>query len=71
MKDFLRTFGKPSSSHTFGYDITTAQESLVVSILSLGTVFGQERAYQSMSMPLPSLQVHLLGLLLPISLVVG
>ena len=40
MKDWLRTFGKPSTTNSSGYAITTSQESLVVSILSAGTFFG-------------------------------
>ena len=43
MKDWLRTFGVPSTDlvrHPTGYAITSAQESLVVSILSAGTFFG-------------------------------
>jgi len=43
MKDWLRTFGAPNTDlvhHPTGYAITSAQESLVVSILSAGTFFG-------------------------------
>ena len=43
MKDWLRTFGGPSTDLTnnpTGYAVTTSQESLVVSILSAGTFFG-------------------------------
>jgi sugar porter (SP) family MFS transporter len=43
MKDWLRTFGAPTTDlthHKFGYAITSSQESLVVSILSAGTFFG-------------------------------
>jgi len=44
MKDWLRTFGRPTTDlqhHPTGYFITSAQESLVVSILSAGTFFGK------------------------------
>jgi SP family sugar:H+ symporter-like MFS transporter len=43
MKDWLRTFGKPTTdltNHPTGYHITSSQESLVVSILSAGTFCG-------------------------------
>lgn len=43
MKDWLRTFGAPTTDlvhHPTGYAITSGQESLVVSILSAGTFFG-------------------------------
>jgi MFS transporter, SP family, sugar:H+ symporter len=43
MPDWLRTFGHPvpvSSSFPDGYGISSAQRSLVVSILSAGTFFG-------------------------------
>lgn len=43
MKDFLRTFGAPApitSANPTGYNITNSQQSLVVSILSLGTFLG-------------------------------
>jgi len=39
-KDWLRTFGSPDSTAKLGYSITTSQQSLVVSILSVGTFFG-------------------------------
>ena len=44
MKDWLRTFGSPTTdlvTYPKGYYITSSQESLVVSILSAGTFFGQ------------------------------
>src|SRR6266403_1851584 len=43
MPDWLRTFGHPvpiSSTFPDGYGISSAQRSLVVSILSAGTFFG-------------------------------
>jgi SP family sugar:H+ symporter-like MFS transporter len=43
MPDWLRTFGHPvpvSSTFPDGYGISSAQRSLVVSILSVGTFFG-------------------------------
>ena len=40
MKDWLRTFGHPDPTTTTGYAISSSTESLVVSILSLGTFFG-------------------------------
>ncbi|KAG6900322.1 hypothetical protein C0993_012519 [Termitomyces sp. T159_Od127] len=40
MKDWLRTFGRPDPSAPSGYSISSANESLVVSILSAGTFFG-------------------------------
>jgi hypothetical protein len=43
MKDWLRTFGSPSTDldkHPTGYAITSSQESLIVSILSAGTFVG-------------------------------
>ncbi|KAG9030025.1 hypothetical protein FRB95_004612 [Tulasnella sp. JGI-2019a] len=40
MPDFLRTFGKPGLGTDGGYGLTTANESLIVSILSAGTFFG-------------------------------
>jgi len=43
MKAWLRQFGDPTTdlqNHPFGYAITSAEESLVVSILSAGTFFG-------------------------------
>ncbi|KAG5336721.1 hypothetical protein C0989_012003 [Termitomyces sp. Mn162] len=40
MKDWLRTFGYPDPSAPSGYSISSANESLVVSILSAGTFFG-------------------------------
>ncbi|EKM50437.1 uncharacterized protein PHACADRAFT_263731 [Phanerochaete carnosa HHB-10118-sp] len=43
MKDFLRLYGKPTTdfaNHPTGYAITSAQQSLVTSILSAGTFFG-------------------------------
>ena len=49
MKDFLRTFGEPVplTTNTSGYDISTSNESLVVSMLSAGTFFGQGQFYPS------------------------
>ena len=44
MKDWLRTFGSPTTdlvTYPKGYMITSSQESLVVSILSAGTFFGE------------------------------
>lgn len=44
MPDWLRTFGHPvpvSTSFPDGYGISSSQRSLVVSILSAGTFFGQ------------------------------
>ena len=44
MKDWLRLFGKPTTdlvNHPTGYAITSAQQSLVTSILSAGTFFGK------------------------------
>ncbi|CAL1715002.1 unnamed protein product [Somion occarium] len=43
MKDWLRLMGKPTNDlaqHPTGYMITSSQQSLVTSILSLGTFFG-------------------------------
>ncbi|KAG6887382.1 hypothetical protein C0992_012510 [Termitomyces sp. T32_za158] len=40
MKDWLRTFGHPDPNAPSGYTISSADESLVVSILSAGTFFG-------------------------------
>ena len=40
MHPWLREFGVPSSDHPSGYTITSSTESLVVSILSVGTFFG-------------------------------
>ncbi|KAI0628433.1 AmMst-1 [Trametes polyzona] len=40
MNDWIRTFGKPDSSSSIGYSVSTSRESLVVSILSAGTFFG-------------------------------
>jgi SP family sugar:H+ symporter-like MFS transporter len=42
MNDWLKTFGAPDPnfSGSLRYSITSAQESLVVSILSAGTFFG-------------------------------
>ena len=40
MKDWLRTFGHPDATATTGFAISSSTESLVVSILSLGTFFG-------------------------------
>ncbi|KAG6809742.1 hypothetical protein H0H92_014909 [Tricholoma furcatifolium] len=40
MKDWLRTFGFPDPSAPTGFNISSANESLVVSILSAGTFFG-------------------------------
>ncbi|KAH8116445.1 MFS monosaccharide transporter [Phellopilus nigrolimitatus] len=43
MKDWLRTFGFPTTdlvNHPTGFMISTAEQSLVVSILSVGTFFG-------------------------------
>ncbi|KAG6902331.1 hypothetical protein C0995_001368 [Termitomyces sp. Mi166 len=40
MKDWLRTFGHPDPNAPSGYTISSANESLVVSILSAGTFFG-------------------------------
>jgi len=39
-KDFLRTFGHVDSTTATGYALTSSQQSLVVSILSVGTFFG-------------------------------
>lgn len=44
MKDFLRLFGKPTddiANFPTGYRITSSQQSLVTSILSAGTFFGE------------------------------
>ena len=46
MKDFLRLFGSPTTNikdHPTGYMITSSQQSLVTSILSAGTFFGERR----------------------------
>ena len=46
MKDFLRLFGEPTTdltNHPTGYMITSSQQSLVTSILSAGTFFGECR----------------------------
>jgi len=45
MPDWLRTFGHPvpvSSTFPNGYGISSSQRSLIVSILSAGTFFGQQ-----------------------------
>lgn len=39
-KDWLRTFGHPDPTTATGFAITSSQQSLVVSILSVGTFFG-------------------------------
>ena len=39
-KDWLRTFGHADPTAPTGFKITTSQQSLVVSILSVGTFFG-------------------------------
>jgi MFS transporter, SP family, sugar:H+ symporter len=39
-RDWLQTFGRPDESSALGYSITTSEQSLVVSILSVGTFFG-------------------------------
>lgn len=44
MKDWLRLFGEPTTdtdAHPTGYAITSSQQSLVTSILSAGTFFGE------------------------------
>jgi MFS transporter, SP family, sugar:H+ symporter len=44
MKDWLRLFGQPTNdltNHPTGYMITSSQQSLVTSILSAGTFFGE------------------------------
>ena len=44
MLDWLRLFGKPTTDrvqHPTGYFITSSQQSLVTSILSAGTFFGE------------------------------
>lgn len=40
MKDWLRAVGHPDATAATGYAISSASESLVVSILSAGTFFG-------------------------------
>ncbi|KAG6908781.1 hypothetical protein DXG01_003310 [Tephrocybe rancida] len=40
MKDWLRTFGHPVAGTKTGFGLSSANESLVVSILSAGTFFG-------------------------------
>ncbi|KAJ2934831.1 hypothetical protein H1R20_g2314, partial [Candolleomyces eurysporus] len=40
MNAWLREFGDPATNHPSGYNITSSTESLVVSILSVGTFFG-------------------------------
>ena len=52
MKDWLRLFGKPTddlTNHPTGFAITSAQQSLVTSILSAGTFFGKSRSTFSLS----------------------
>lgn len=44
MKDFLELFGVPtpvSDAHPYGLVLTSSRQSLVTSILSLGTFFGE------------------------------
>ncbi len=44
MRDFLLLFGEPtavSEAHPFGLFLTSSRQSLVTSILSLGTFFGE------------------------------
>ncbi|KAH9856832.1 AmMst-1 [Lenzites betulinus] len=40
MNDWIKTFGRPDSSSSTGFSVSTSRESLVVSILSAGTFFG-------------------------------
>ena len=40
MDDWIKTFGKPDSNSATGYSLPTSRESLIVSILSVGTFLG-------------------------------
>ncbi len=43
MKDWLRLFGFPDPSAPTGYSVSSSRQSLVTSILSAGTFFGEYR----------------------------